>query len=156
MKLLALIGRISFSLVFFATGLSDFLDSTINNAATQGVPLPYLIVPLSGMLSVLGALSILFGFKAKTGAWLILLFVLPLTFITNKFWHVSDPLQMMAQTGNGLNDLLMLSGVLFVAYFGAGQLSFDAKAKHSIFIKTEKVDFTYGEILIGPNATINF
>jgi uncharacterized membrane protein YphA (DoxX/SURF4 family) len=156
MKLLALIGRISFSLVFFATGLNDFGDSTINNAATLGVPLPYLLVPLSGMLSLLGALSILFGFKAKTGAWLILLFVLPLTFITNKFWLVSNPLQMMAQAGYGLNDLLMLSGALLFAYFGAGQLSFDARAKNQISIETEKAGFPYSEILIGPNATINF
>jgi putative oxidoreductase len=36
------------------------------------------------------------GYRAKLGAWLIVLFLIPVTLMLHKFWTVTDP--MMAQT----------------------------------------------------------
>lgn len=151
MRVLALISRILFSLVFFATGLGDFLDGAINYAGARGVPLPYLLVPLSGMISVLGASSILLGFKAKTGAWFIILFVLPVTFITNKFWIGSNPAQVMVMTDTWILNLSMLIGGLFTAFFGAGQMSYDSLQGASATGETKKIDFNYPNILNSHN-----
>jgi len=39
------------------------------------VPLAAIAVPLSGVLAIAGGLSILLGYRAKLGAWLIVLFL---------------------------------------------------------------------------------
>jgi putative oxidoreductase len=151
MNVLALTGRIFFSLIFLAAGLSDFGDATINYAGAQGIALPYLLIPLSGIFSVLGALSILLGFKTKAGSWLIIIFLLPVTFATNKFWlPSSDLFPVVAQADAFIKDLSVLSGALVFAYFGAGKLSFDAKATSSTSEETGNADFTY--ILDGHNS----
>jgi putative oxidoreductase len=154
MKVLTLTVRICFSLVLFATGLSDFWDRTIDYAGAHGVPLPYLIIPLSGVFAILSALSILSGFKARAGAWLAILFVLPVAFVTNKFWLASDPLQMVLLADDFIKDLLMLGAAFAFAYFGAGQLSFDAMAMNATSSEPEKVTFTYDKFLNGYNNEV--
>ena len=73
------IGRMFFVLVFLLAGPRHFLSQTIAYAASQGVPMASIAVPFSGALAILGALSILLGYRAKIGAWLIVLFLLGVT-----------------------------------------------------------------------------
>jgi len=63
-----------------------FKAGTIAYAAGQGVPLASIAVPLSGIVEFLGALSIVLGYKAKLGAWLIVLFLVPVTLSLHRFW----------------------------------------------------------------------
>jgi putative oxidoreductase len=90
-----LLGRLLFVLIFLMAGSNHFSKPTIAFAASQGVPFASLAVPLSGILALAGGLSILLGYRAKIGAWLIALFLVPVTFAMHKFWTVHDP--MMAQ-----------------------------------------------------------
>ena len=75
MKNLVLLGRICFTLLFILSASGHFSAETINNVAAK-VPFASVLVPLSGVMELLGALSILLGYKAKWGAWLIVLFLL--------------------------------------------------------------------------------
>jgi uncharacterized membrane protein YphA (DoxX/SURF4 family) len=143
MKAVAFIARISFSLVFLAIGVSDFWDGTIAYAASQGISLPDLFIPLSGMFSLLSALFILFGYKAKLGAWLIILFVLPVAFMTDKFWLAPNLDQMALHLNDFIKDMSMIGGASLFAYFGAGPLSFDAKPRQPFLNEQVKTDFTY-------------
>ena len=43
------------------------------------------------MLALVGGLSIILGFKARLGAVLIILFLVPVTFMMHKFWDITDP-----------------------------------------------------------------
>ena len=52
-------------------GANHFNKQTIGYAASQGVPLAAIAVPLSGVLAIAGGLSILLGYRAKLGAWLV-------------------------------------------------------------------------------------
>jgi putative oxidoreductase len=128
MKYAVLSGRILFSLIFLAGGLGHFSAATIGYAASQGVPIATVLVPLSGILSIAGALSILLGYKAKAGAWLIIIFLVPVTFILHRFWSVQDPVMKQMDTVMFLKNLGLLGGALFIAFFGAGPLSIDQKA----------------------------
>jgi len=47
--------------------------------AQAGVPAARLLVPLSGELALAGGLSIAVGYKAKLGAWLLVVFLIPVT-----------------------------------------------------------------------------
>ena len=128
MKYAALSGRILFSLIFLAGGLGHFSAQSIGYAASQGVPFASVLVPLSGIISIAGALSILLGYKAKIGAWLIVLFLIPVTLFLHKFWTIQDPMMKQVDMAMFLKNLGLLGGALFIAFFGAGPVSVDEKA----------------------------
>lgn len=121
-----LAGRVFFSLIFLLSGLNHFSKQTIAFAASQGVPLASLAVPLSGVIAVVGGLSILLGYRAKIGAWLIVLFLVPITFSMHKFWGVTDPMTAQIQMIMFMKNISMLGGALLISQFGAGPLSLDA------------------------------
>ena len=50
MKYIVPIGRFFFSLIFIMSGFTHFSKSTIGYAASQGVPLASIAVPLSGLI----------------------------------------------------------------------------------------------------------
>jgi putative oxidoreductase len=121
-----LLGRVFFSLIFVVAGLNHFSKQTIAFAASQGVPLASIAVPLSGVLAVLGGLSILFGYRAKIGAWLIALFLVGVTPLHN-FWAVHDPMLAQMQMAMFMKNISMFGGALLISHFGAGPLSLDVR-----------------------------
>ena len=125
MNFIPLLGRILFSAIFIMSSIGHFTPAVIQFAAASGVPFPEILVPLSGIIALLGGLSILIGFKARLGAWFIVLFLLPVTFTIRKFWGISDPMTAMLQQGMFMKNLSMLGGALIIAYFGAGPYSVD-------------------------------
>ena len=129
MKYAALTGRILFSLIFLAGGLGHFSAQSIGYAASQGVPLASVLVPISGVISIAGALSILLGYKAKLGAWLLVIFLVPVTLMLHKFWTIQDPMMRQMDMVMFMKNLGLLGGALFIAFFGAGPASIDNKAK---------------------------
>src|SRR5258708_2037724 len=72
------LGRVLFALIFLMSGPMHFSSQTIAYAASQGVPLASIAVPFSGVLAIVGGLSILLGYRAKIGAWLIAVFLVVL------------------------------------------------------------------------------
>ena len=120
------LGRFLFSLIFLLAGLNHFSFQTIGFAASQGVPLASVLVPLSGVISQLGALSILLGYRAKVGAWLIVLFLIGVTPL-HKFWGVGDPMMRQIQMVMFMKNLAMLGGALLISQFGTGPWSLDAR-----------------------------
>jgi putative oxidoreductase len=127
MKFIVLTGRILFSLIFIMAVFGHFKEETINYGAGHGVPMPRIIIPAAGVLATLGGLSIAFGFKAKIGAWCIVAFLVPVTFIMHNFWALEDPMQQQIQMAMFMKNISMLGGALLIAYFGAGPLSIDAR-----------------------------
>jgi putative oxidoreductase len=124
-----LLGRFSFALIFILSGPRHFLAQTIAYAAAQGVPLASIAVPFSGVMALAGGLSILLGYRAKIGAWLIVLFLVGVTPMMHKFWAVSDPMMHQMQFVMFIKNLSMLGGALLISQFGSGPWSLDARRK---------------------------
>ena len=122
-----LLGRFLYVLIFLMAAPSHFSKRTIAYAATQGAPLASLAVPLSGIIALAGGLSILLGYRAKIGAWLIVLFLVPVTLIMHRFWTVHDPVMAQTQMVMLMKNLAILGGALLISQFGAGPLSLDAR-----------------------------
>src|SRR5258708_18301579 len=121
------LGRFFFALIFLMAGANHFSRQTIAFAASQGVPLASIAVPLSGVLSIAGGLSILLGYRAKLGAWLIVLFLVPVTVMIHKFWLVQDPMMAQIQMILFMRNVAMLGGALLISQLGAGPFSLDAR-----------------------------
>jgi putative oxidoreductase len=122
-----LLGRLLFVLIFLMAAPNHFSKATIAFAASQGVPFASLAVPLSGVLAIAGGLSILLGYRAKLGAWLIALFLIPVTLMMHKFWAVTDPMMQQMQMVMFMKNVAILGGALLISQFGAGPLSLDAR-----------------------------
>jgi len=121
------LGRFLFALIFLMAGANHFNKQAIGYAASQGVPLASVAVPLSGVLAIVGGLGILLGYRAKLGAWLIVVFLVPVTLMMHKFWTVPDPMMSQIQMILFMKNVSMLGGALLISQFGAGPISLDAR-----------------------------
>jgi putative oxidoreductase len=131
MAFLAPLGRTLFSLIFILSGLGHFSQDVINYASQQGVPMPTFLVPFSGLMAVVGGLSILLGYRARIGAALLVLFLIPVTLVMHNFWSVTDPMLAQMQQAHFLKNVALLGGALLILYFGAGEISMDSKGRSS-------------------------
>ena len=126
MKYSVPVGRVLYSLIFLMASLGHFSQATINYAAAQGVPLATVAVPLSGILAFLGGLSVALGYKAKWGAGLLALFLIPVTVMLHNFWAMQDPATAQMHQAMFLKNISMLGGALLIFNFGSGPFSLDA------------------------------
>ena len=132
-----LCGRILFSLIFIVSSLNHFSQGTIAYAANQGVPMPNIGVPLAGILALVGGLSIAFGYHARVGAVLLMLFLFPVTILMHNFWAVADPAMAKMQQAHFMKNVALLGGALLIGYFGAGPWSVDSLRRKSLISRPE-------------------
>lgn len=128
MKFIFLIGRILFSSIFIIKAFDHFSSKTVDYATQSGILSAPFWVPLSGVIALLGGLSILLGFKAKIGSWLLVLFLLPTTFMIHNFWQADDSFAAMMHEYCFWKNLSMMGAALMIAYFGSGPLSLDNRS----------------------------
>jgi uncharacterized membrane protein YphA (DoxX/SURF4 family) len=69
-------------------------------AQSRGVPPARAAVGFSGVLLLIGGLSILLGVYPKVGIAALALFLITVTFTVHSFWKIQDP---MAKTGEMVN-----------------------------------------------------
>jgi len=127
MRYVPLLGRAMFVSIFLKAVPGHFQENTIALVSEQGIPLAGLFVPLAGFLALAGGLSVLLGWHARLGAWLLVAFLVPVTFVMHPYWLVSDPGAAAIQEAMFFRNVSMLGGALLITWFGAGPLSMDAR-----------------------------
>src|ERR1700722_3942559 len=127
--IIVFLGRLLFALIFIMSGPRHFMSQTIAYAAAQGVPMASIAGPRSGLLAILGGLSILLGYRARIGAWLIALFLIGVTPMLHKFWGVTDPMMHQMQFIMFMKNVSMLGGALLISQLGSGPWSLDARGR---------------------------
>lgn len=130
-RVLPLAGRILFSLIFIMSAPNHFSGKGVGYAASSGVPMPNVLVPLAGILALFGGLSILLGYRAKIGAWALVVFLVPVTLWMHRFWDVADAQMAQQQMINFMKNVALTGTALYMAFFGAGPLSLDARIARS-------------------------
>jgi putative oxidoreductase len=129
-RFLVPLGRLLFVAIFLASVPMHFSSSGAEHAAAAGVPLANVLVPLSGILALVGGLSVLFGFHARWGALLLALFLVPVTLVMHRFWMVADPAQAMIQRVMFMKNVAMIGTTFLLMHFGAGPISVDHARLH--------------------------
>ncbi|TGK05218.1 DoxX family protein [Leptospira langatensis] len=123
MEFLPLVGRILFAAIFVLAGPGHFSSERISHASDLGVPFAAILVPFSGVLAFVGGLSVILGYKAKLGALLLVLFLVPVTLMMHQFWGISDPVQVHVQRAMFIKNISLLGGAIWIVYFGSGPYS---------------------------------
>jgi len=95
---------------------THFKPGTIAFAAAKGVPFASFMVPFSGIMELAGGIMILIGYEARTGVWLIVFFMIPVTFIFHQFWKIKDPMQKQMEMATFLKNISILGGALILTY----------------------------------------
>ena len=125
MRILFPVARTLFSLIFLTAAPRHFSSEGIGHAANLGVPFAHLLVPLSGLMAIVGGLSVAFGYKARWGAWVLVAFLVPVTWMMHAYWKQSDPAVIHVQQAMFAKNLSMLGAALLITQFGAGRISID-------------------------------
>lgn len=130
MDVVFLIGRILLALIFIFSGLTVHLigrKQGVAYARQYNVPLVELGVPLTGVLAVLGGLSVIFGVWGDLGALLLIAFLLLITPFMHAFWRETDAMQKALQTTMFMKNAGLLGGAL-ILFYTWNQLQGDAGA----------------------------
>jgi len=125
-RYLAFVGRQLFSVIFIIASAGHFTSGTIALAAEHGVPMAGLLVPVSGLIALAGGLSVLFGYRARIGGALLVVFLVPVTFTMHNFWAAPDASTFRLEMLLFLRNIVLLGCAMLVTKVGAGSLSLDA------------------------------
>jgi putative oxidoreductase len=120
---LTLIGRVLLGLIFLVSAINKISDpqGTQQYMTVMGMTWMTTLFYIGAVaVEMAGSLSLLLGYRAKAGGWLLFLFMIPTTLIFHT--NFADPNQMI----HFLKNLSMMGGLLYVARYGAGRYSMDA------------------------------
>ena len=114
MDTLLFIGRIIFGGFFIYSGVNHFIgfQTMTQYAKMKGVPFPAFSQGVTGILLLLGGLSILCGIYPYIGILLLVVFLFPVSFMIHNFWTIEDPQLRMAEKVNFMKNMALLGAVL--------------------------------------------
>jgi putative oxidoreductase len=120
---LTLFGRVLLGLIFLVSAMNKIADpqGTQQYMMTMGMTWMTALFYIGAVvIELAGSLALLLGYRARSGGWLLLLFMVPTTLIFHT--NFADPNQMI----HFLKNLSIMGGLLYVARYGAGRYSLDA------------------------------
>jgi putative oxidoreductase len=109
-----LIGRVIVGGFFLMNGFNHFaqLNMMTGYAKSKGVPAPALAVGGSGVLLLLGGLSLFLGYHPTIGAALLVIFLLGASFGIHNFWTVQDQQAKLGEMTHFLKNMAILGLLL--------------------------------------------
>jgi putative oxidoreductase len=114
-------GRIMFTLIFFLSGVTHFTDLPRYAALMPaGTPFPAFWVMISGAVELAGATMILANSWPRLGAWLIAIFLVPVTITVHGYLLVNAPdeLNRQIQLSFFLKGVTMTGAALLFTQLG--------------------------------------
>jgi len=126
-NVVTLAGRILMSVVFLLSGVMKLAaySQVVGYAASKGLPMAGVAIAIAAAVEVLGGLAILAGFQTRVAAWVLFVYLIPVSLAFHNFWAM----QGMAQQDNMihfLKNFSIMGGLLVLAANGAGGASVDA------------------------------
>ena len=93
-----IVGRIIVGVYFLMNAYNHIVKSShmVGYAASKNVPSPRLAIIGSGILLLLGGLSILLWVFPVIGILCLILFLVPVTLMMHNFWKETDPMARMS------------------------------------------------------------
>ncbi len=121
-----LAGRILFVPIFVLSGFAHFSmrEMMVGYSRQNKVPLPELLVPLTGVMILVGGLGVALGVWGDLAALLLVAFLIPTAFLMHRFWGVDKETAMMQQP-HFLKNIGLAGGALVLFYL-FGELDEDA------------------------------
>jgi uncharacterized membrane protein YphA (DoxX/SURF4 family) len=120
---IAVAGRVMLTLIFFLSGITHFTDMD-GYVALMPAAIPFrpFWVLVSGVVELVGASLVVTNRRPRLGAWLLVLFLVPVTIAVHGTAMVSDPDARMRQIQLSffLKGVAMTGAALLVTQLGVG------------------------------------
>ena len=120
MEVVMLVGRILFAFMFVMSGFNHLAkaEAMAGYAAYKKVPAPKLANLLSGVLMLLGGLSIILGVYADLGALVLAILLVAMAVKMHDFWNAQGEAKQPEMIGF-LKNISMAGGALFLFAYAA-------------------------------------
>jgi uncharacterized membrane protein YphA (DoxX/SURF4 family) len=140
MDLILVIGRILFGGFFLMSGINHFtkLEAMTGYAKYKKLPAAKLGVLISGLMLVIGGLSVILGYYADLGALLLAIFLVLAAVIFHNFWKETDATAKQNEMLGFMKDM---------ALAGAALILFALVVKHG-------TDLDFGWVLSAENISL--
>mgnify|MGYP003573265543 FL=1 len=117
-------GRTLLVLILLISGFNKIggFEGTAGWMASKGIPLASVALVITIIIEIAGAAMIIVGYKARLAATVILLWLIPVTFIFHAFWAVPQE-QMQTQFIMFFKNIAMMGGMLLIMGMGSGPKS---------------------------------
>jgi putative oxidoreductase len=93
-------------------------------SASKGLPMAGVAIACAAVVELACGLAILVGFQTKIAAWLLFLYLIPVTFLFHNFWAMQGAEQQQNMI-NFLKNVSIMGGLVILATYGAGPYSVD-------------------------------
>ncbi len=118
---IAVIGRVMFTLIFFLSGITHFtgIDDYVR-LMPESIPWRTFWVLISGVVELAGAVMIVSNKYPRLGGWLIAVFLVPVTIVVHGTAMVASPDEQMRaiQLSFFLKGIAMTGGALLITQLG--------------------------------------
>ena len=116
MDIVMIIGRVLFALIFVSSGINHFTKTQAMTCYAQfkKVPAAKASVLLSGLLLLLGGLSVVLGIYADLGALVLAVLLLAMALKMHDFWAHTDPQAKQTETIAFFKNVSMAGAALFL------------------------------------------
>jgi putative oxidoreductase len=116
MEIAFLIGRIIVGLYWLMGAVNHLtqVKSMGQYAKMKNVPMPELAVAGTGVLLLIASLSIITGFYPVIAVGLLVVFLVPVTFMMHNFWTIEDPMARMNDMVMFMKNISMLGYTLIL------------------------------------------
>jgi putative oxidoreductase len=118
MEIILLVGRLLFGGFFIMSALNHFqnLGMMSGYAKSKNVPSPRLAVMGTGVMLLVGGVSVLLGILPIVGLTVLILFLLSTLVTMHDFWNLKDPQQRAAEQVNFLKNVALIGASLALMY----------------------------------------
>ena len=120
-----LIARFFISLMFLFEAYDSiaFFKSTKETMTGYGITWQQdMLLSIAIFLLILGGILVLIGYRSNFGATLLLLYWVPVTFITHTWWNDPD-LSQRAESIEFMKNIAIIGGLLLIIINGSGRYS---------------------------------
>ncbi len=113
---LFVLGRILYGGFFVLGGLNHFqhLGMMSGFVGSKGVPAPKPSVIVSGLLIIVGGLSVILGYHVRIGLLCLVVFLVPVTLLMHNYWVETDMMQRINQRVNFQKNVALLGAALMM------------------------------------------
>jgi putative oxidoreductase len=125
----SLLGRVMLVTIFLMSAIGNKIPNFSGVAgymASEGVPLPKLMLAGAIVFLIAGSLSIIAGWQARIGAGLLLVFLVLATYFFHDFWTFEGQEQQM-QTIQFMKNLGLMGAMVFLISNGSGTMSLESR-----------------------------
>lgn len=124
----SVVGRTMLAAIFLMSAVGNKIpnfEGVAGYMASEGVPMPRLLLAGAILFLLVGGVSLVLGFRARLGAGLLLVFLILATYFFHDFWTFADPQARQQQTIQFMKNLGLMGAMLLVIANGPGAWSLD-------------------------------